>query len=59
MTNAERFENVFGMKATEIWSLPLQRFVEWLDDEAPEICIGIRPMTNDEILRRLKGDGDT
>ncbi len=54
MTNAERFKQVFGMTATELWSLPEKRFLEWLNDEAPEICIGIRPMTNSEILRRLK-----
>lgn len=59
MTNAKRFEQVFGMTATELWSLPEQRFLEWLNDEAPEICIGIRPMTNAEILRRLKVDGDS
>lgn len=53
MTNAEQFKQLFGFTATELWSLPREQFVKWLNDEATELRIGIRTMTNSEILRRL------
>ena len=55
MTVADRFKQVFGVYATEIWALPEADFLKWLNSEAPEIRIGIREMTNKEILERLYG----
>ena len=58
MTNAEQFERLFGFTATELWALPEKQFLEWLNGEAPELQIGVQPMTNSEILKRLYKDGD-
>lgn len=57
MTNGEQFKELFGFMATELWALPEQQFLAWLKDEAPELRIKVRPMTNSEILRRLHLDG--
>ena len=35
MTNAELFEKIFGIYATELWAMPESRFLKWLNDEAP------------------------
>lgn len=60
ITNAEQFEQLFGFTATELWSLTEEQFLNWLNDEAPELRIKVKPMTNSEILKRLHkgGDGD-
>lgn len=34
MTNAEKFEQIFGLYATELWSKPEKEFLEWLNAEA-------------------------
>ena len=56
MTNGEQFEQLFGFKATELWALTEEQFLRWLVDDAPELRIKVRPMTNSEILRRLHGE---
>lgn len=33
MTNAEKFQSIFGRYATEIWALPEEEFLKWLNDE--------------------------
>lgn len=33
MTNAEKFKNVFGLYATELWAMPEKEFLEWLNVE--------------------------
>ena len=33
MNNADRFKEVFGIYATEMWSMPEKLFLEWLNDE--------------------------
>lgn len=53
MTNAEQFEQLFGFYATELWSLSEKEFLQWLNDEAPELYIKVKPITNSEILKRL------
>ena len=57
MTNAERFEGIFGFTATELWSLTEEQFCLWLSDEAPELRLKVAAMTNAEILKRLHKDG--
>ena len=33
MRNSDKFEEVFGVYATELWSMSEQDFLDWLDDE--------------------------
>ena len=53
MKVADRFKQIFGVYATEIWALPEDQFLDWLNSEAPELYIGIKEMTNREILERI------
>ena len=34
--NADKFKEVFGIYATEIWSAPEERFLKWLNSEYKE-----------------------
>lgn len=34
MTNAEKFKQAFGIYATELWSMPEEGFLAWLNAEA-------------------------
>ena len=34
MTNADKFKNIFGLYATELWSMPEKDFLKWLNSEA-------------------------
>ena len=36
MNNAEKFKQLFGIYATELWAMPEEKFSEWLNAEAPE-----------------------
>lgn len=36
MTNAERFKSIFGLYATEVWAMPENNFLKWLNAEAVE-----------------------
>lgn len=36
MTNAEKFKQLFGIYATELWAMPEEKFLEWLNAEALE-----------------------
>lgn len=31
MTNGERFKDLFGLYATEVWAMPEKDFLEWLN----------------------------
>lgn len=33
MTNADKFKNIFGLYATELWSMPEKDFLKWLNSE--------------------------
>lgn len=33
MTNADIFKNIFGLYATELWSMPEKDFLKWLNSE--------------------------
>lgn len=37
MTNAEKFQKVFGYYATEMWAKPEKEFFEWINSEAIEL----------------------
>ena len=53
MKVADRFKQIFGVYATEIWALPEDQFLGWLNSEAPELQFGIAEMTNRDILERI------
>lgn len=36
MNNAEKFRDVFGFYATELWAMPEKDFLKWLNDECEE-----------------------
>ena len=36
MTNSEKFKQLFGIYATELWAMPEEKFLEWLNAEALE-----------------------
>lgn len=36
MTNAGKFKQLFGIYATELWAMPEEKFLEWLNAEALE-----------------------
>ena len=55
MLVADRFKQIFGVYATEIWALPESDFLNWLNSEAPELKIEIREMTNSEIIEKIYG----
>ncbi len=38
MTNAEKFQEVFGIYATEMWAMSEQDFLKWLNTDAPQAC---------------------
>lgn len=40
MTNAEKFGNIFGLYATELWSMPEQDFLKWLNIDVPDTNVG-------------------
>lgn len=54
MTNAEKFGNIFGLYATELWSMPEQDFLKWLNIDVPDKNVGdiisrqIEPLTDKE-----------
>ena len=54
MNNAELFEAIFGIYATELWAMEEPEFLQWLNAKAPEFKVRLRPMTNSEILQRLE-----
>jgi hypothetical protein len=37
MTNAEKFKHLFGIYATELWAMPENDFLEWLNADAQDM----------------------
>lgn len=35
MTNADKFKQLFGIYATELWAMPESDFLKWLNEEVP------------------------
>ena len=46
MNNADKFKEIFGMCATELWAMPEKRFVKWLNEEAQTNTINEEVQTN-------------
>lgn len=36
MKNADKFKAVFGLYATELWAMPEEKFLKWLNSESTE-----------------------
>lgn len=50
MTNADKFKNIFGLYATELWSMPEKDFLKWLNSEVmncSESPNGWKPVSKD------------
>ena len=54
MTNADKFKNIFGLYATELWSMPEKDFLKWLNSEAMN-CSEF-PNSSDSISRQAAID---
>jgi len=50
MTNADKFKNIFGLYATELWSMPGKDFLKWLNSKVVN-CSEI-PNNSDTISRQ-------
>ena len=54
MTNADKFKNIFGLYATELWSMPEKDFLKWLNSEA--VNCSEFPNNSDTISRQAAID---
>lgn len=54
MTNADKFKNLFGIYATELWSMPEKDFLKWLNSEVMN-CSEM-PNNSDTISRQAAID---
>ena len=36
MTNAQKFQETFGIYATEMWAMPEHDFLKWLNADTPQ-----------------------
>lgn len=52
MTNSERFRNIFGVYATEIWALPEEEFLQWFNSEEQKTGKWIEV---DDFYNRIRG----
>lgn len=37
MTNSDKFKHLFGIYATELWAMPENNFLEWLNADAQDM----------------------
>ena len=51
MEAAEKFKEVFGIYATELWAMPEKEFLNWLNTEHPDIKIGKWDFIGDNLFR--------
>ena len=54
MTNGDLFENIFGIYATELWSMTENDFLNWLNAEADDMKFSIKSMTNSQLLNAMR-----
>lgn len=40
MTNADKFKEVFGIYATELWAKTEKDFLEWINEDVPDTDVG-------------------
>ena len=48
MKNADKFKTVFGLYATELWAMPEEEFLKWLNSESTETEQGWIPCSDCE-----------
>lgn len=56
MKNADKFKAVFGLYATELWSMPEGEFLRWLNSESTEIeqqWVSVRKGLPEDMMRVL------
>ena len=64
MTNADKFKNIFGLYATELWSMPEKDFLKWLNSEAvncsefPNNSDTISRQAAIDLLKQMRKDGN-
>lgn len=58
MTNADKFKEIFGIYATELWARPEKEFLEWLNADVPDTNVGdtIRRQDAIDMFNRLADD---
>ena len=39
MKNADKFKDIFGLYASELWSFSEKKFLEWLNEDVPDINV--------------------
>lgn len=55
MTNAEKFWNLFdGLTATELWAMPEDEFLMWLNSEA---TVDVAPVVHGRWIRVVDNNG--
>ena len=54
MTNGDLFENIFGIYATELWSMTENDFLNWLNAEVDDMKFSIKSMTNSQLLKAMR-----
>jgi len=55
MTNADKFKSLFGLYATELWTMPEKDFLKWINSEA----INCSEIPNNWIPCRIKKHPDS
>ena len=51
MINAEKFKEIFGCYATEIWSMPENEFLDWLNSEYQYLA---EPKKMSDLISKMK-----
>ena len=52
MTNGERFKDLFGLYATEVWAMPEKDFLEWLNT----LTTAAEPIKHGRWIKSKKSD---
>ena len=60
MTNSELFKRTFGRYATEVWALPEDEFLEWLnaDVHREAFDMAIQVLEQEPILEKIRAEID-
>ena len=58
MTNADKFKEMFGIYATELWAMPEKKFLEWLNAKT-EPTISKMEQVDKDINVRSKDEPQT
>lgn len=53
MTNAEKFKQLFGIYATELWAMPEEEFLKWLNSGMVTNRDRLAQMNNKELAAEM------